>query len=431
MADIKCPHCGKVFKIDESAYTEIISHIKEEEIQKAVLAKEKELKERQALEINLAKQDAAKAEAERIQKLEKELDVAKAEIKNNQTNLNLALSQKDTQFEKEKASLKDKISSLENEKIKVESAAKEQAIKDKAAASQKILELESQVKSVQNDSTLRLKQKEEEMQNALKLKDEQIAYYRDLKAKASTKMIGENLEQHCLQEFNKIRMTLPAGVYFEKDNDARTGSKGDFIYRENTEEGAEMISIMFEMKNEADTTATKHKNEDFFKELDKDRQEKGCEYAVLVSLLEMDNDYYNAGIVDVSYRYPKMYVVRPQCFIPIITLLRSAALNAVEYKNQLVALKQQNIDVTNFEAKLMDFQDRFGKNFEAAKKKFETAIESIDKSIAQLIKTKEALLASENQLQYANDKAQQLSVKKLTHGNPTMKKLFEEAKDKQ
>ena len=431
MADIKCPHCGKVFKIDESAYTEIISHIKEEEIQKAVLAKEKELKERQVLEINLAKQDVAKAEAERIQKLEKELDAAKAEIKNNQTNLNLALSQKDAQFEKEKAGLKDRISSLENEKIKAEADVKEKAAKEREEANKKIIELQGAVELAKKDADLRLRQKEEEIQVKLKEKDETIALYRDLKAKASTKMIGEDLEQHCLQEFNKIRMTLPASVYFEKDNDARTGSKGDFIYRENTEEGAEMISIMFEMKNEADTTATKHKNEDFFKELDKDRQEKGCEYAVLVSLLEMDNDYYNAGIVDVSYRYPKMYVVRPQCFIPIITLLRSAALNAVEYKNQLVALKQQNIDVTNFEAKLMDFQDRFGKNFEAAKKKFETAIESIDKSIAQLIKTKEALLASENQLQYANDKAQQLSVKKLTHGNPTMKKLFEEAKDKQ
>ena len=429
MADIKCPHCGKVFKIDESAYTEIISHIKEEEIQKAVLAKEKELKERQVLEINLAKQDVAKAEAERIQKLEKELDAAKAEIKNNQTNLNLALSQKDAQFEKEKAGLRDKINSLENEKLKAEADIKEKAAKEREEANKKIIELQGAVELAKKDADLRLRQKEKEIQVKLKEKDETIALYRDLKAKASTKMIGEDLEQHCLQEFNKIRMTLPAGVYFEKDNDARTGSKGDFIYRENTEEGAEMISIMFEMKNEADTTATKHKNEDFFKELDKDRQEKGCEYAVLVSLLEMDNDYYNAGIVDVSYRYPKMYVVRPQCFIPIITLLRSAALKASDYKNQLVALKQQNIDVTNFEDQLMDFQAKFGNNYRLASERFQKAIAEIDKTIDDLNKVKADLLNSERNLRLANDKAQDLSVKKLTKGNPTMQKLFEEAKE--
>lgn len=429
MADIKCPHCGKVFKIDESAYTEIISHIKEEEIQKAVLAKEKELKERQVLEIDLAKQATAKAEAERIQKLEKELDAARAEIKNNQTNLTLALSQKDAQFEKEKAGLKDRISSLENEKLKAEADVKEKAAKEREEANKKIIELQGAVELAKKDADLRLKQKEEEIQTKLKEKDETIALYRDLKAKASTKMIGEDLEQHCLQEFNKIRMTLPAGVYFEKDNDARTGSKGDFIYRENTEEGAEMISIMFEMKNEADTTATKHKNEDFFKELDKDRQEKGCEYAVLVSLLEMDNDYYNAGIVDVSYRYPKMYVVRPQCFIPIITLLRSAALKAADYKNQLVALKQQNIDVTNFEDQLMDFQAKFGNNYRLASERFQKAIAEIDKTIDDLNKVKADLLNSERNLRLANDKAQDLSVKKLTKGNPTMQKLFEEAKE--
>ena len=429
MADIKCPHCGKVFKIDESAYTEIISHIKEEEIQKAVAAKEKELRTIQEKDIALAKQATAKEEAERIQRLEKELEAAKAEIKNNQTNLNLALSQKDAQFEKEKAGLRDKINSLENEKIKAEADVKEKAAKEREEANKKIIELQGAVELAKKDADLRLKQKEEEIQSKLKEKDETIALYRDLKAKASTKMIGEDLEQHCLQEFNKIRMTLPAGVYFEKDNDARTGSKGDFIYRENTEEGAEMISIMFEMKNEADTTATKHKNEDFFKELDKDRNEKGCEYAVLVSLLEMDSDYYNAGIVDVSYRYPKMYVVRPQCFIPIITLLRSAALNAAEYKNQLVAMRQQNIDVTNFEDQLQDFQAKFGNNYRLASERFQKAIAEIDKTIDDLNKVKADLLNSERNLRLANDKAQDLSVKKLTKGNPTMQKLFEEAKE--
>ena len=410
MADIKCPHCGKVFKIDESAYTEIISHIKEEEIQKAVLAKEKELKALQARDIELAKQSALKADSERIQRLEKELDAAKAEIKANQTNLNLAIAQKEAQYEKEKAALKD------------------QTAKEREVANKRIVELQGAVDLAKKDGELRLKQKGEEMQTALKLKDDEIAYYKDLKAKASTKMIGENLEQHCLQEFNRIRMTLPAGVYFEKDNDARTGSKGDFIYRENTEEGAEMISIMFEMKNEADQTSTKHKNEDFFKELDKDRQEKGCEYAVLVSLLEMDNDYYNAGIVDVSYRYPKMYVVRPQCFIPIITLLRSAALKAADYKDQLVALKQQNIDVTNFEDQLLDFQAKFGNNYRLASERFQKAIAEIDKTIDELNKVKADLLSSERNLRLANDKAQDLSVKKLTKDNPTMRKLFEESK---
>ena len=429
MADIKCPHCGKVFKIDESAYTEIISHIKEEEIQKAVAAKEKELRTIQEKDIALAKQATAKEEAERIQRLEKELEAARAQIKSNQTNLDLALSQKDAQFEKEKAGLKDKINALENEKSKAKAEAEIKAVKDKEEASKRIIELEGLIQNEKTNNALVLKQKEEEMLNALKMKDEQIAYYRDLKAKASTKMIGEDLEQHCLQEFNKIRMTLPAGVYFEKDNDARTGSKGDFIYRENTEEGAEMISIMFEMKNEADTTATKHKNEDFFKELDKDRNEKGCEYAVLVSLLEMDNDYYNAGIVDVSYRYPKMYVVRPQCFIPIITLLRSAALSAAEYKNQLVAMRQQNIDVTNFEDQLQDFQAKFGNNYRLASERFQKAIAEIDKTIDDLNKVKADLLNSERNLRLANDKAQDLSVKKLTKGNPTMQKLFEEAKE--
>lgn len=429
MADIKCPHCGKVFKIDESAYTEIISHIKEEEIQKAVLAKEKELKERQVLEIDLAKQATAKAEAERIQKLEKELDAARAEIKSNQTDRELALSQKENAFGKERQTLKEQISALETEKLKIASEAKEKAAKEREEANKKIIELQGAVELAKKDADLRLKQKEEEIQTKLKEKDETIALYRDLKAKASTKMIGEDLEQHCLQEFNKIRMTLPAGVYFEKDNDARTGSKGDFIYRENTEEGAEMISIMFEMKNEADTTATKHKNEDFFKELDKDRQEKGCEYAVLVSLLEMDNDYYNAGIVDVSYRFPKMYVVRPQCFIPIITLLRSAALKASDYKNQLVALKQQNIDVTNFEDQLMDFQAKFGNNYRLASERFQKAIAEIDKTIDDLNKVKADLLNSERNLRLANDKAQDLSVKKLTKDNPTMQKLFKEAKE--
>jgi hypothetical protein len=255
-----------------------------------------------------------------------------------------------------------------------------------------------------------------------------IAYYKDMKAKLSTKMVGESLEQHCENEFNKLRASAFPNAYFEKDNDASSGSKGDYIYRETDENGTEIISIMFEMKNEADGTASKHRNEDFLKELDKDRNEKKCEYAVLVSLLEADSELYNSGIVDVAHRYDKMYVVRPQFFIPIITLLRNAALNSMKYKSELALVKAQNIDVTNFEDQLNDFRDSFGRNYRLASDKFKTAIDSIDKSIAQLQKTKDSLLSSENNLRIANNKADELSVKKLTRGNATMAAKFDELK---
>ena len=262
----------------------------------------------------------------------------------------------------------------------------------------------------------------------LKEKDSQIEFYKDLKTKMSTKMVGETLEQHCEIEFNKLRATGFQNAYFEKDNDAKTGSKGDYIYRESTPEGTEFISIMFEMKNEMDTTATKHKNEDFFKELDKDRNEKGCEYAVLVSLLESDSELYNSGIIDVSYKFPKMYVIRPQFFIPMITVLRNAAMNSIQYRQQLTEFRNQNIDISNFEAEMNDFKDKFGRNYQLASDKFQKAIEEIDKTIDHLNKTKEALLSSENNLRLANNKAQELSVKRLTKYNPTMAKKFEELK---
>ena len=276
---------------------------------------------------------------------------------------------------------------------------------------------------------IEIKSLHEKHKEALVQKDELIAQYKDLKIKMSTKLVGETLEQHCETEFNKIRPTaFNKNVYFEKDNDARSGSKGDYIYREFDDNGVELISIMFEMKNENDETATKHKNEHFFKELEKDRTEKKCEYAVLVSMLEKDNDLYNAGITDVSYRYDKMYVVRPNCFIPIITLLRNAAQKTMEYKNQLVAIKNQNIDITNFEDKLVDFQEKFSKNYKLASDKFKTAIEEIDKTILHLTKVKEGLIGSENNLRLANDKAQDLSIRKLTRGNPTMQNMFNELK---
>jgi len=265
---------------------------------------------------------------------------------------------------------------------------------------------------------------QEQFQRELAMKDEQIAYYRDFKARQSTKMVGESLEQHCLTEFNRIRATAFRNAYFEKDNDARTGSKGDFIFRESTEEGTEILSIMFEMKNEMDETATKHRNEDFLKELDKDRREKGCEYAVLVTLLEPDSELYNSGIVDVSYRYPKMYVIRPQFFIPLISILRNAALNAVEYRQQLAVIQNQNIDITNFESEMNDFKDRFNRNYELASRRFKEAIDEIDKTITHLQKTKDALLSSENNLRLANNKAQDLSIKRLTKNNPTMQAKF-------
>ena len=265
----------------------------------------------------------------------------------------------------------------------------------------------------------------EQYEEKLKLKDEQIEYYKDFKARQSTKMIGESLEQHCLTQFNSIRMTAFPNAYFEKDNDSRTGSKGDFIYRECAEDGTEFISIMFEMKNEADMTATKHKNEDFFKELDKDRNEKGCEYAILVSLLEIDNELYNNGIVDVSYRYPKMYVIRPQFFIPMITLLRNAAQNSLHYRQELQIVRNQQVDILHFEENMNAFKEGFARNYRLASEKFATAIEEIDKTIDHLQKTKAALLSSENNLRLANNKADELSIKKLTKNAPTVRAMFE------
>ncbi|MBQ9599403.1 MAG: DUF2130 domain-containing protein, partial [Clostridia bacterium] len=281
-----------------------------------------------------------------------------------------------------------------------------------------------------NEKSAQLKEQSirESYEEKLKSKDEQIEYYRDFKARQSTKMIGESLEQHCEMEFNKMRAAGFKNAYFEKDNDARTGSKGDFIFRESSEDGTEFISIMFEMKNEADQTATKHKNEDFLKELDKDRNEKGCEYAVLVSLLEADNDFYNTGIVDMSHRYPKMYVIRPQFFVPMITLLRNAALNSLQYREELAVIQNQNIDISNFEADMNDFKDKFARNYRIASDKFKKAIDEIDKTIDHLQKTKEALLSSENNLRLANNKAEDLTIKKLTRNNPTMKAKFDELK---
>ena len=428
MNEIICPHCKKAFKVDEAGFADILKQVRDREFENdihermALLEREKENavklaeeKTKNELQTDIAKRDAEIADLKarataKIKELEAEGELSAARI----------AAAKDAQL----AELKAKLQAIETEKqlavtLAVNKIEKE---RDELAGELKMKDSEKQLleTSLKEKFATELKTKDD----IIKLKDEEIALRKDMKAKLSTKMVGETLEQHCETEFNKLRATGFQNAYFEKDNDARTGSKGDYIYRETDDAGNEIISIMFEMKNEGDETATKKKNEDFLRELDKDRTEKKCEYAVLVSLLESDSELYNTGIVDVSYRHDKMYVIRPQFFIPIITLLRNAALNSLKYKSELALVRAQNIDVTNFENQLNDFRDSFGRNYRLASEKFATAIDSIDKSIAQLQKTKENLLRSEDNLRIANNKADELTVKKLTRGNPTMAAKF-------
>ena len=388
---IRCPHCGEVFTIDETNYDSIVKQIRDHEFQKEIRQREQFLKEQQDANIRLLKM-------EQEANLEKELAKYKEQVGN---------LERDLEIQKKEA--------------KAEQANRE--TENQLAVQKVMAEMKEQQEKLRADfqEVIITKDKEIEKQQEL------VQQYKDFKARQSTKMVGESLEQHCAYEFNKYRMGMFPQAYFEKDNDARTGSKGDFIFRDYDADGeTEIISIMFEMKNENETTATKHKNEDFLKELDKDRTEKGCEYAILVSLLEADNDLYNEGIVDVSYRYPKMYVIRPQFFIPIITILRNAALNAVSYKKELALEREHNLDITHFEENMEDFKQRFGKNYELAARKFKEAIEDIDKTIKSLEKTKAALLSSENNLRLANNKAQDLSIKKLTKNAPSLRKQFED-----
>ena len=399
MKEIKCPKCGSVFTVDESGYQEIVRSVRDDEFNRELNRREKEIRDRFDNQIKIAK-----LESERNN--DKEVEDLKKKINDLQNKLNLSEQDK-------KLAVSDAIS------------AKEKTIAEKE---KEIISLKGQVDNVKKDAELERKNLQEGFSIQLKGKDEQIAFYKDLKAKASTKLLGETLEQHCQIAFNQIRMTAFPNAYFEKDNTvSASGSKGDFIFKDN-QDGVEFISIMFEMKNENDETATKHKNEDFFKELDKDRNEKGCEYAVLVSMLEPDSELYNAGIVDVSYKYPKMYVIRPQCFIAMITLLRNAALNSLSYQRQLIEVKEQNLDISKFEDDLADFQDKFNRNYQLANDKFVKAIEEIDKTIDHLQKVKEGLIGSERNLRLANDKAQDLSIKKLTKNNPTMREKFDELK---
>lgn len=396
MAELKCPHCGKTFKVDDTSYADILSQVRNREFEEELHARLKDV-EKQAhadRDLALAKQEAT--QAKKIAELE-------AKLKQADTDRELAVARALAPVERE----------LESTKSDLRTKASEAKLREESLAAQVKLR-ETALKT--------------QYEGALKLKDEEIDRLKDLKSKLSTKMVGESLEQHCQTEFNRLRATAFQNAYFEKDNDARTGSKGDYIYRENDGQGNEIVSIMFEMKNENETTATKHKNEDFFKELDKDRKEKNCEYAVLVTLLEADSELYNTGIVDVSYRYDKMYVIRPQFFIPMITLLRNAALNSLKYKQELAVVRNQNIDITHFEENMENFKQAFARNYELASKKFSTAIEEIDKTIAHLQKTKEALLSSENNLRLANNKAEDLTIKRLTRGNPTMAEKFAELK---
>ena len=389
MNEIKCPKCGTVFQINENDYSLIVKQIRDSEFDKEMSVREKIFEKDKE---NLIKITKSNYENE-LTKKDAEIDKLKQELKLQET--------------KQELSIKDAISK-----------------KDKT-----IDELKNKISLNETEYLLKEKNIKDSYEEKIKNKDEQIAYYKDFKARQSTKMIGESLEVHCNNEFNKLR-PLFKNAYFEKDNDARSGSKGDFIFKDYDEYGSEIVSIMFEMKNEADTTSTKHKNEDFFKELDKDRKEKKCEYAVLVSLLEIDNDYYNNGIVDVSYKYPKMYVIRPQFFIPLITLIRGLAYNSLEYKKELILMKNQNIDISHFEDNINSFKEGFSRNYKIASDKFKKAIEEIDKTIDHLQKTKEALLSSENNLRLANNKASELTIKKLTRNNQTMQRLFKENSEK-
>ncbi|OYU84075.1 MAG: hypothetical protein CFE24_08555 [Flavobacterium sp. BFFFF2] len=419
MNEIICPHCTKAFRIDEAGFADIVKQVRDhqfdEEIHNRLVLAEKEKESA----VKLAEANIKNALQDQLAKKDQELAELKAKKE-------VELSQKLAQKEHELLELKAKIDNAEvAKKLAVtEATQKVEKERDELASTIKIKDTEKQLleKSLGEKYAAELKEKDA----IIKHKDEEIALRKDMKLKLSTKMIGETLEQHCETEFNKLRATAFQRAYFEKDNDAKLGSKGDFIYRETDPAGNEIISIMFEMKNEGDETATKKRNEDFLKELDKDRTEKKCEYAVLVSLLEPDSDYYNSGIVDVSHRFNKMYVVRPQFFIPIITLLRNAAMNSLQYKAELALVKSQHIDITKFEEKMNTFKEGFARNYELASRKFKDAIDGIDKTIKELEKTKAALLSSENNLRLANEKTEDLTIKKLTHGNPTMKAKFDE-----
>lgn len=450
MQEIRCPKCNEVFQVDDSGYSQIVQQVRDKEFEKEAARRAEELEKAKNSELKILEMEyekklesALSEKSDDITDKEKRITELEARLKSIESEKQLAVAtavrEREKRFNEESSkaqkAISDKESLIKQLELQLQQAQSlQQAALDKAKSENalalekkqnEINELNSQLKTKDSEAALRCKTIEEKYAIELKNKDELIEQYKDFKARLSTKMVGETLEQHCLTQFNSLRMSAFPNAYFEKDNDARSGSKGDFIFRESSEDGIEFISIMFEMKNEMDTTATKHKNEDFFKELDKDRNEKGCEYAVLVSMLEADNEFYNAGIVDVSYKYPKMYVIRPQFFIPLISLLRNAARNSLEYKRELAMAKAQQVDLTNFENNINEFKNAFSKNYQLASKKFNIAIEEIDKTIDHLQKTKDALLSSENNLRLANNKAEeQLTIKKLTKDAPSIKEEF-------
>ena len=411
MQEIKCPKCGEVFQVDESGYAAIVKQVRDREFDREIHARHEQYESDKKAAVQLAK-----AEAE---------GPLKDALNSLRLNSEKALAERDAEI----AALKEKLMASDGDKKLAVTEALSDKDKELAAQREQLATLRGKLESVEKEAQLHAQAQKETFEARLKEKEEQISYYKDLKTRMSTKMVGETLEQHCETEFNRLRATGFRNAYFEKDNDARSGSKGDYIFRETDENGIEIVSIMFEMKNEMDTTATKHKNEDFLKELDKDRTEKKCEYAVLVSLLEADSDLYNTGIVDMSHRYEKMYVIRPQFFIPMITLLRNAALNAMDVRRELATVREQNLDVARFEESMNEFKEKFARNYELASRKFRTAIEEIDKTIDHLQKTKDALLSSENNLRLANNKAEDLSIKKLTKNNPTMAAKFAALKE--
>lgn len=427
MQEIKCPKCGEVFQIDEAGYAEIVKQVRTREFNDELQRQKSAMDSEKKMAVELAVSKANSQKEDEINKLKNQLAAQNNELNNmkdkSAAELKIALSEKEQQITQLK-------STIDANKSKTELEIKT-ALQEKDSL---IADLQNKLKLEQSESQLRETNLKQQYDVQLKAKDETIAFYKDFKAKESTKQIGEDLEQYCLSEFNKNRAIGFQNAYFEKDNEVSktSGSKGDFIFRDFSGEGddkIEFISIMFEMKNQADETATKHKNEDFFKELDKDRNEKNCEYAVLVSMLEEDNDYYNTGIVDVSYKYPKMYVIRPQFFIQLITILRNAALNSLEYKREIAQIKNQNIDITNFESDLNLFKDKFLNNVDLAMRQHSSAIEEIDKAIKTLQKIKDLFEKSDNNLRLANNKLEDLTIKKLTRNNPTMKEKFDALKD--
>ena len=428
MQEIKCPKCGEVFQVDASGYASIVKQVRDKEFNAELHNREVQFAKDKETAVALAEAKQQNSFRDQLSAKDSEIEALKHKLALLEQSQEQVIAQEIAKKDAQISQLNAQLGAFAQEKQIAVLEAVSEKDKELSEKQQQLTVLEGKLQSQDNESRIREQSLRSQYENILKFKEEEIAHYKDLKSRMSTKMVGETLEQHCEIEFNKLRATGFQNAYFEKDNDARSGSKGDYIFRESSE-GVEFISIMFEMKNEMETTATKKKNEDFFKELDKDRREKNCEYAVLVSLLEPENELYNSGIVDVSHRYPKMYVIRPQFFIPMITLLRNAALNSLHYQQELAVIRNQNIDITHFEEDMNKFKDSFARNYRLASEKFHKAIEEIDKTIDHLQKTKDALLSSENNLRLANNKAEELSIKKLTKNNPTMTAKFAELKE--